>query len=110
MIGIQIISLGFALVLLFFTYGNYRRKDFNLTECIAWSILWLSFSFVSLFPQFFSPYVKSLGFSRLMDFVVVIGFVVIFAVLLHNYTVIRRLKRQLEKLVRKIALEDIDDK
>lgn len=109
MIGIQIISVAFALAVLFFTYSNFRRKDFSLTELLAWSFLWVSFIFVALFPRFFSPYVQSLGFARLMDFIVVIGFVITFVVLLHNYIVVRRLKRRLEKLVRSQAMQSLEN-
>ena len=109
MIGIQIISIIFALVFLFFTYSNFRRKDFGVAELIAWSFVWFSFIFVALFPQFFSPYVQYFGFARLMDFVIVIGFFVIFSVLLHNYIVVRRLKRRLETLIRTQALKSLEN-
>jgi hypothetical protein len=110
MIGIQIISVAFALVAIFFSYTNYRRKDFSGRELFFWLLLWVGFLFVSLFPQFVSPYVRHMGFARLMDFVVVIAFLFGFLLLLHNYLVVKRMQNRVEKLVRALALKDIDDK
>lgn len=110
MIGIQIISVAFALLAVFFSYTNYRRKDFSGRELFFWLILWISFLLVSLFPQVVSPYVRDLGFSRLMDFVVVVAFLIGFLLLLHNYIVVKRMEKRMEHLVRALALKDLDDK
>lgn len=110
MIGIQIISVAFALVAMFFSYTNYRRKDFSRRELFFWLVLWIGFLLVSLFPQVVSPYVRYMGFARLMDFVVVIAFLLGFLLLLHNYVVVKRMQNRIEKLVRALALKDIDDK
>ena len=110
MIGIQIISVAFSLVAMFFSYTNYRRKDFSGRELFFWVVLWVLFLLVSLFPQVVSPYVKNLGFARLMDFVVVIAFLISFLLLLHNYVVVKRMEKRIEHLVRSLALKDLDDK
>ncbi|HCW32583.1 MAG: hypothetical protein UT55_C0007G0016 [Candidatus Peregrinibacteria bacterium GW2011_GWE2_39_6] len=107
MIGIQIIAITFGLVSLYFSYYQYRRRIFTIKEFLFWFILWTGFLFVSFFPQSVSPYIKNLGFSRLMDFVIVIAVVVIFCILLHNYLVVRRLEHRIEQLVRELALKNL---
>lgn len=107
MIGIQVIAIFFSLGALYFSYVHYRKKDFTPLETLGWMVVWLLFLIVALFPRTFSPYVQTLGFSRLMDFVVMIAFMVGFMLLLHSYLVVHKLERRLEDLVRKIALNDL---
>lgn len=109
MIGIQLIAITFALIALFFTYSNYRRKHFTKTEMVVWFLIWFGFVGVALFPQFFSPFVQQLGFSRLMDFVVIIAFVVLFSIIMHNYLIVHRLEKRIDDLVRKLALKKMSD-
>lgn len=108
MIPIQLIAITFSLIALFFTYIHYRKKDFEKKEMIAWAVIWIAFMGVAIFPQAVSPYVQELGFSRLMDFIVMIAFVVSFIVLLHNYIVVHCLERRIEDLVRQLALKDLE--
>ena len=109
MIGIQIISITFTLIVLYFTYLHFRRKDFSGKEFLFWIVIWIGFLGVCLFPGYVSPHVQSLGFARLMDFVIVIALVLIFGVLFHNYFVVRKMEKRIEALVRKLALKDLDD-
>lgn len=108
MIGIQLIAVTFALIAFFFSYIHYRKRDFSGKELFVWGLVWLGFLLVSLFPEWISPYVQKLGFSRLMDFVVMVAFVILFVVILHNYLVVHRLEKRIEELVRKLALKDTD--
>lgn len=110
MMGIQLISVAFSLGALFFTYLYYRRKELSGSEMGLWALLWMTFLGVALFPKTISPYIQELGFSRLMDFIVMVAFVVMFIILLHNYLVVHRLQKRIEKLVRRIALSELDER
>ncbi|MDP2624801.1 MAG: DUF2304 domain-containing protein [Candidatus Peregrinibacteria bacterium] len=109
MIGIQILSVMFGLAALFFSYSHYRRKNFDGTELAIWFIIWIGFILVSLFPTTVSPWVQTFGFARLMDFVLIIAFIVVYCILLHNYMVVRKVERRLEKLVRNLAIKDLEN-
>lgn len=108
MIGIQLLCIIFACLALFFTYIAYKRRDFNGKEMLLWVIVWLVFLGIAIFPQTVSPYIQNMGFARLMDFVVVIAFVVLFALLIHNYLVVKFLQKRIEKLVREEALKNLE--
>ncbi|MFA6436043.1 MAG: DUF2304 domain-containing protein [Candidatus Gracilibacteria bacterium] len=108
MIGIQLLCISFACLALFFTFIAYKRKDFNGKEMLLWMMIWVVFLGIAIFPQAVSPYIQNMGFTRLMDFVVVIAFVVLFALLIHNYLVIKFLQKRIEKLVREEALKDLE--
>lgn len=110
MIGIQLLCISFACLALFFTYIAYKRRDFNGKEMLLWTIIWLIFLGIAIFPETVSPYIQSMGFSRLMDFVIVIAFVVLFALLVHNYLVVKFLQKRIEKLVREEALRNLYNK
>jgi hypothetical protein len=108
MIAVQLISIVFSLAAMFFTYTHYKRSDFTAKELLIWTGIWIVFLVISLFPEMVSPYVQKLGFARLMDFVAMIAFVVVFILLLHNYLVVHQLENKIEALVRELALKDVD--
>ena len=110
MIGIQFLCIMFACLALFFTYIAYKRRDFSGKEMLLWMVIWLVFLGIAIFPEAISPYIQNMGFSRLMDFVVVIAFVILFALLIHNYLVVKFLQKRIEKLVREEALKNMDKK
>ncbi|MFA5842599.1 MAG: DUF2304 domain-containing protein [Candidatus Gracilibacteria bacterium] len=107
MIGIQLLCIIFACLALFFTYIAYKRRDFSGKEMILWMMIWVVFLGIAILPETVSPYIQKMGFSRLMDFVVVIAFVVLFALLIHNYLVVKFLQKRIEKLVREEALKNL---
>jgi hypothetical protein len=110
MIPLQILSVLFALGALYFSYLHWRRKEFTALEFAVWVLMWIGFIVVALSPSTFSPYVQALGFARVMDFGVMIGFVVMFVILLYCYSVVKRLQRRIEQLIRELALKDLEEK
>jgi len=109
MMALQIISVFFSVSILFFTYIHYKRKDFSTKEMLMWTLVWVSFIGVSIFPQLISPYAQKFGFARLMDFIAIMAFVVLFIILFHNYLMVHRLEKRIEILIRKLALKDMEE-
>lgn len=108
MIAIQIFGLFIALGALYLSYIYYKRRSFSKRELIFWLLVWLAFVTVTLFPRIVQPLVGVLGLQRPMDLIMISAFVILFGVTFYNYIVNHRLEKQIEKLVRKIALDNLD--
>ncbi len=108
MIGIQLIGVVVGLAAIHLTYLYYKRTNFTRKELIFWGFIWIAFVFVSVFPRSVSPIVGYLGLSRPMDLIMIIAFIILFILTFHNYIVNRQQKQKLERLVRELALKDLD--
>ena len=104
-LGIQIAGFLFGLFMLYYSFLNYKRKEFIAKEFVFWIFLWSIFVVVSLFPFVLDPFVKPLGFFRALDILIVSGFIFLIATNFYTYTITRKNQRQLETVVREIAFK-----
>lgn len=108
MITIQFIGVMIGLAAIHISYIYYKRANFTKKEVVLWSSIWLAFIFVSILPNSVTPLVGLLGLQRPMDLIMIAAFIVLFALTFHNYIVNRRMEDQLEKLVRTLAIKNMD--
>jgi len=104
-LGIQIIGILFGLFMIYYTFLNYKRKEFTLKEFSLWSVFWILFMFIAAFPYYLDPIVKTFGFLRALDLLVICGFLFLSTAIFYTYTVVRKNQKQMEKLVREIAIK-----
>ena len=102
---IQLIGVFVALVLMYITFVQYKRKEFSRAEGAFWLLAWVLFLFIALFPQSLDFIVVRLAVVRTLDFLMICGFLVMMSLAFYNYIEIRKCNRKLEKMVRKIALK-----
>lgn len=110
MITIQLFGVFIGLAAIHFTYLYYKRSSFSKKELLFWMFLWLVFIFIVIFPNSVEPLVGSLGLQRPMDLIMILAFIVLFAITFHNYVAIRRDQDKLEKLVRELSLRHLPEK
>ncbi len=104
-LGIQIAGILFGLFFLYYSFVNYKKKEFTLKEFIFWIVAWVVFIIIALFPAALDPIVKYGGFFRALDVLIVTGFLFLIASIFYNYTLTRKTQKQVEALVRAIALK-----
>ena len=63
-LGIQIAGFLFGLFMIYYSFLNYKRREFTVKEFSFWLILWIGFIIVTLFPFVLDPIVKIGGFFR----------------------------------------------
>ncbi len=102
-LGIQIIGLCFGLFMAYYSFLHFKRKEFTLKEFGFWIVLWIAFTYVSLFPSTLEFVVKRLNLGRAMDLFTIIGFMVLIAMFFYTYNLVRENQRKIEKIVRKVA-------
>lgn len=106
MIPLQIISVLFALSMVYWTYLSYRRRAIRFVELVFWWIAWGGFAVVVVFPSSTNIFLERLNVNRTMDLMLIVGFMIVWIVLFANYLETRRLRQRLNDLVREIALKD----
>ena len=104
-LGIQIAGFLFGLFMIYYSFLNYKRKEFTTKEFSLWIFLWIIFIIITLFPNFLDPVVKSLSFARAFDLLVISGFIFLIALIFYIYTITRKNQKQLETIVRLIAMK-----
>lgn len=104
-LGIQIAGFLFGLFMIYYSYINYNRKEFTIKEFGFWLVLWIIFIVISLFPYILDPIAKSLNFARTFDLLVISGFIYLILSIFYVYTITRKNQKQLEKIVRAMAMK-----
>jgi len=104
--GIQILGMLFGVFMIYITFLNYKRKQFTIKENVFWVVFWLGLIFIAIFPNSLDFLVKNiLNLSRPLDFFIISGFLFLIGALFYTYTVVRRVQKKMEEMVRKIAIE-----
>lgn len=104
MLQLQVLSLLFALAMVYWTWSSYRRGTIRLAELVLWMAVWAGFSAAVLLPQSVSVFVQRLHVNRVMDLFMILGFMLVWVVLFLNHLELRRLQKRLQDLVRELAL------
>lgn len=105
--GLQIVSLAFSLVMIYFAVLHYRRKELNNLEIAIWLGVW-SFAIITIiFPDLLKTFAKEFKFARLFDMMVVGGLILVIAMVSKAYVATKRMEKKLEDYVRKEALKDV---
>lgn len=104
-LGIQVFGGLFGLFLIYFTFVLYKKQNLTFNEWGFWSVFGLIFAIISLFPRLLDPIVVTLNLGRKMDLFIILGFMFLIIAVFYVYQVTRRNQKQLEELVRNLALK-----
>jgi hypothetical protein len=110
MIWIQLLGAIFALDMMFVTYYYHRRGVFYLHDSIIWMTLWSGIFLTAVFPNTVEVIVEPLQIMRVMDFLQLAGFFLIFSMLFMVFLRSRHNDKRIEELVRELALRDAEEK
>ena len=73
-------------------------------EFFFWVVVWVLFIIITLFPFVLDPLSKSLNFARTFDLLIIVGFIGLMLAIFYTYSISKKNKRQIESVVREIAL------
>ncbi|MCB9362518.1 DUF2304 domain-containing protein [Candidatus Woesearchaeota archaeon] len=104
-LGIQLLGLLFAFMMLYLTYLYYKREQYELRGLIVWSLIWIGFGILVMFPASVYGVMEVLNIQRTVDFFVIGGFLVFSTILFYLYIITKETQRKVESLVRQIAIE-----
>lgn len=104
-LGIQIAGFLFGLFMVYYSFLNYKKKEFTVKEFAFWAVVWILLILVAFFPSILDPIVKYFGFFRALDVLVVSGFLFLIIAVFYTYTLTRKTQKQVETVVRQIAIK-----
>ena len=106
MIPIQILGVLFGLAMLYVTYDYYKRKGLELKDIAGWVVLWCTFIFFLLFPAALLFVSQKLNLTRAIDLIMIVSFVVMIYLIFNLYNRIKKIERNMEKMIEVITLRD----
>lgn len=105
-LGLQFLAVFFALIMVYFAYVNFKRREINRIEMFVWLTAWAVAIFMVLFPDTFRGFAQTFLISRLLDVMLLGGFALVITIVALSYVRTRKIEKKLERLVRKMALKD----
>ena len=103
-IGVQIVGILFGLFMVYYIFLHFKRKELKASEFGFWLVLWVLFTLVVFFPAILEPLRKAVGFVRVMDMLVVFGFIFLIGLTFYNYITLRKNQKKIEDVVREITI------
>ncbi|MBI5398593.1 DUF2304 domain-containing protein [Candidatus Woesearchaeota archaeon] len=104
-IGLQIIGIVFGLTMSYLTFVYYKRRDYDIEALFVWLAIWIGFIILAAFPSTVYGIMQELQIQRTVDFFVISGFLIFSVLLFKSYGLSKKNQKQIEALVRKLALK-----
>jgi len=104
-LGIQIVALVFCLFMLYLAFVHFKRKNLGPGEFIFWVLAWCTVLFFALFPRVLDPLITRLFVTRVLDLVMLAGFVILSYLGFQNHIGVKDLQKRVEQLVRQQTLD-----
>ena len=105
-VGVQIFGILFGLFMIYLVYLRIKRGEFTTKESAFWIFCWVVFLFVAIWPTSLDLLSwEVLRLSRTMDLIIVLGFIFLSGIVFYMYTLLRQNQKQLDSIVRNIAIE-----
>lgn len=109
-LGIQIISVSFAVFMLYITFLHKKRGNLGKVEFYFWSSLWLIFIYFALFPKVLDPVLAQLFVTRTMDLLMISSFMILAYLGFVNHMGIKNLQGQIRRMVSQKAIKKANKK
>jgi len=109
-LGIQLLGIVFCIIMIYFTYVHYKRKNYGVQSLTLWSVVWLGALFVVSFPQTLYGIMNTLKIERTADFLTLLGFAFFALIIFYLYTTVKKNNKKIEELVRTMALNNVNTK
>lgn len=102
--ALHIVAIAFAVVMLLLTVRNYL-KNRKLATLLFWGVVWIGAIIATLLFDTLKAYTEVIN-VRVFDFIVVLAFLLLFAVLYRLYGKLEQLGGKMEEMVQATALRD----
>ena len=106
MIPLQVLSVIFALFMLYIARIHHKKGHMETFEYALWAFIWVAFMFAAIFPQTFQGIAETLNISRVFDLLVIIGMMILTFLTFQNRIYFKRLEKKLENVIRKRAMDE----
>jgi hypothetical protein len=101
---IQILSVLFGLFMLYVVSIHKKKGSLAGFESVFWTIIWLGFIYLAIFPASFIGITQRLHIARVFDLLLMIALMILTIATLFSRFTIKSIEKKLEEVVRKGAL------
>jgi hypothetical protein len=101
----QIVSVLFALFMIYVVSIHGKKRTLTVMETSFWFSTWGFFIVIATFPAILTGISNALKFSRVFDLLLVVALMVLSCLVFFSYFKQKELMFKIENLVRKTALE-----
>lgn len=105
-LGIQVVSFVFALIMIYLSYVNFRKKEIDKVDFYTWLIIWIAASSVVLFPEMLRDFSSRFLITRLFDLMVVAGFILLISMTAKTYVRSNKTEKKMEEFLRQDAIKN----
>ncbi len=106
--GVQILAITFVALMMYFTYVNYKRKNYGIQSLLIWMFIWVGAIILVSFPKTIYGIMETLQIQRTADFFTLIGFAFFTVIIFYLYTNVKKNSYKMEHLVRQLAIRDAE--
>jgi len=107
---IQILILVFACFAITRTVLQFKQGALTIAWLLFWILFWISAGFVALLPQTADTLARIVGVGRGADVIVYLSLIAVFYLIFRLYVHIDSLENEITRLVRKLSLDELDEK
>lgn len=102
----QVVIIIMAILSIAFVYNRLRYKKSTPATFILFCIIWIFILILTFIPDISTSIAMLFGMGRGLDFLVIVAFIICFYSIFKLYIRIEDNEQQLDKLVRKLAIEN----
>ena len=95
-----------SIVAIVFFLLRYLTKKQSLFTTVLWTVLWLFVIIFSIFPTASERFARLFGITRGLDFIIIVGFIVLLYVIFKLYNRLDKLQEDVNKVVKEVALNN----
>lgn len=107
-LGVQILGAAFGVLMTYFCFLHYKRREFSRPQFLFWQIIWLAFIVVVLFPGLTQGVIHKLGIVRTMDLLTILGIMFVSLLTFFNYVSLNKLRKKIEDKIREESLKELE--
>lgn len=104
MLGVQIISVLFILIMLYTVRVHYRKGELPRVEAIGWSLGLIGLGIVVSFQSTADVIRRLFNVTRVSDVIVIFALMLVFTILIEQRIQLNKLRKKLETIIRDRAM------
>jgi hypothetical protein len=108
--AIQFLLLAILIAALLLTWRRARQDALSRRAAILWSFLWIAGAVVVMLPDVANLFANLVGVGRGADAILYLSVLLIVYLMFRVFLRLDRMERDLTKLVRRIALDELREK
>ncbi|MDP4009645.1 MAG: DUF2304 domain-containing protein [Candidatus Shapirobacteria bacterium] len=103
-LGVQLILLCFAFFMIYVLFLHWKKKEISSFSFSVWIFIWTVFVLIAIFPKTLETLILKQFFVRVMDFGMIVAFIILTYLTFENNVKIKKYEKQTEKLIRILAV------